>query len=164
MVSCPTSTCAILFSSRSCSNWLYGMVSTWVKRSHRDWTSITPEEGRKDVPGRKLVLALLRLLRRAASRLAFARPGARCLAISKQLQESPTRRGLFRILRRLIEHVGLRWRYVSHRRSTDPSPSTIRIVRVWSPTYHQAAWFEAYLGGHWYTIDAITTNCAPAGF
>ena len=37
---------------------------------------------------------------------------------------------------------------------TDPSPSTIRIVRVWSPTYQQAAWFETYLGGHSYTFDA----------
>src|SRR5258708_7179768 len=75
------------------------------------------EEGRKNVPGRKLVLALLRLLWRAASRLAVARPGSRCLTISKQLQESPTRRRFFHILRRLIEHVGLRWRHVSHRRS-----------------------------------------------
>ena len=75
------------------------------------------EEGRKDVPGHKLVLALLRLLRRTASRRAFARPGARCLAISKQFQESPTRRGFFRMLRRLIEHVSLRWRHVSYRHS-----------------------------------------------
>ena len=67
------------------------------------------EECRKDVPSRKLVLALLRLLRSAASRLALARPGARCLVISKQFQELPTQRGFFRMLRRLIEHVGLRW-------------------------------------------------------
>ena len=56
------------------------------------------EEGRKDVPGCKLVLALFRLLRRAVSRLAFARPGARCLAISKQFHELPTRLGFFRML------------------------------------------------------------------
>ena len=37
---------------------------------------------------------------------------------------------------------------------TDPSSSTIRIVRVWSPTYQQDAWFETYLGGHSYTFDA----------
>jgi hypothetical protein len=59
------------------------------------------EEGRKDIPGHKLVLALLRLLRRAAFRLAFARPGARCLPISRQFQESPIRRRFFHILRRL---------------------------------------------------------------
>jgi hypothetical protein len=74
------------------------------------------EEGRKNEPGRKLLLALLRFLRRAASRLGFARPEATWIAISKQFQESPTRRGFFHILR-LIEHVGLRWRYVSLRRS-----------------------------------------------
>src|SRR4029077_15896829 len=72
------------------------------------------EEGGKDIPGRKLVLAFLR---RAAFRLAFARPGARRLAMSKKFQELPTRRGLLRILRRLIEHIGLRRRHVSHRHS-----------------------------------------------
>src|SRR5262245_12196118 len=66
------------------------------------------EEGRKNVPGRKLVLALLRLLRCAASGVvAFARPSARVLAIPRQFQEAPTRRGFSRIIRRLIEHFGL---------------------------------------------------------
>src|SRR5258707_6541614 len=118
MVSCPTSTCAI---------FLVEELLELAVRNGVDLGEAQPqgldhhhaEEGRKNVPGRKLVLALLRLLRRTASRLAFSRRGARCLAISKQLQESPTRRGFFRILRRLIEHVGLRWRHVSYlRRAT----------------------------------------------
>src|SRR5258707_11563032 len=117
MVSCPTSTCAIFLVEELLELAVRNGVNL-DEAQPQELDHHHAEEGRKDVPGRKLVLALLRLLRRAASRLAFARPGAGCLAISEQFQESPTGRGFFRILRRLIGHVGLRWRHVSHRYSS----------------------------------------------
>src|SRR5271169_1901680 len=62
MVSEPTSTSEILFSSSNCSNWLYGMVSTCVYWIHRYWISITPRKSRENIPGGELMFPLLRLL------------------------------------------------------------------------------------------------------
>src|SRR6516165_2340320 len=78
------------------------------------------KERRENVPDRKLVLALFRLLC-ASYRLALAWPRARWIAVSKQFQELPTRLGFFGILRWLIGHVGLR-RWRQRRHSVDPPP------------------------------------------
>src|SRR6266851_2582063 len=72
------------------------------------------KEGRKDVPGGELVLALLWLLGRLLSFRLYRRVAV--VAKAEKLQEAPTGRR-FDVLGRLVEHVGLLcWRSLGNYR------------------------------------------------
>jgi hypothetical protein len=104
MASVPTRTSDILFAASSCSNWLYGMVSTWVKRSHRNWIRITPRKAAK------MYQVANWCLRSSGSLSGFfdfrSAVLSRLSSEAEKLQEAPTGRR-FHVLGRLVEHVGL---------------------------------------------------------
>ena len=104
MVSAPTRTSEILFSVEQ--------LLELTVRNGLDLGEAQPqgldqhhaEEGRKDVPGGELVLALLGLLGRLLR--FWLRRLVAVVAEAEKLQEAPTGRR-FHVLGRLVEHVGL---------------------------------------------------------